>query len=72
VVHSFAKAISTRRRMASGRPGRSSWERRQLSRSRSASTVKRTFTGSLSTGGLPFFGFLALSIVDFIFLWCHK
>jgi hypothetical protein len=26
----------------------------------------------VSTGGLPRFVFLALSIVDFIVLWCHK
>jgi hypothetical protein len=61
-------AISTSRRMASGRPGRSSWRRRQSSISETESVEIRTLTAMVSTGGLPRFGFLALSIVDFMVL----
>jgi hypothetical protein len=56
------RVLSTRRRMASGRVGRSSCARRQLSRWRSESFNMRTVTGADATGGLPLFDFLPSSI----------
>jgi hypothetical protein len=60
--------ISTSRRMASGRPGRSSCLRRQSSISETESVEIRTLIAMVSTGGLPRFVFLALSIIDFMVL----
>ena len=63
--------ISTRRRMASGRPGISVCFRRHWSRNAMSVNGIRTLTAAVSTGGRPR-GFLALSIVDFMVLRCHK
>ena len=64
----FLNADSTRRRMASGRVGRSSCCRRQSSSFDSVSASIRTVTGALSTLGRPRILFLTLSILDMVVL----
>jgi hypothetical protein len=68
--HDFAfSPISTRRRMASGRPGMSSCLRRQSSNCFAMSGCNRTPTSSPVTSGL-FFGVFVLTRVDLFMLTC--
>lgn len=61
-----ASPSSIRRRIASGRPGRSGCSRRQLSKAITCGRSSRTLTASLSTLGRPVFDFLALLTIDIL------